>query len=460
MDHAASSRNVSGRTPSGSEEAADFIAAPSPGDFTDGVSPRPSGGLFGGEPVAPAPVDRYVCPYCGLVGTRPDGPCSRCTIEDSPQTRQATKARIGPWYVLQARNPAAPGMKWSTLLALVKKGQVTPRSVVRGPTTHQLWRLASQVRGLSREFGLCYSCGLDIPRATNQCPHCDRLQEPPPNPDVLLEPSPGTAAGASGRALGDPSAPRTAAVGASTQLASTRSPARDDAGLLSARELATAFQLDFRDPGSPTAPVVARPGAGRAVAGNGASVLVEPASHPPRRRRLRRAALVLLLLAGTGAGAMLWFTPEYRAQAVAWYEQGRNWGMAKWRQWQQSTAATTDAAPPVQSHATAEVVDRPEAPSSASATVREPPVAVKTVEPADAPKPKPTQPPPPTAAAVDESLAPDERARLLRRSAIDAEAAGDYRRAVQLYEQIRKLPREFWPSDLQLRLDAARARVN
>jgi hypothetical protein len=53
-------------------------------------------------------------------------------------------------------------MKWDTLLSLIKRGQVTANSIVRGPTTHQLWRRAAHVKGLSREFGLCYSCGEQI----------------------------------------------------------------------------------------------------------------------------------------------------------------------------------------------------------------------------------------------------------------------------------------------------------
>ena len=67
---------------------------------------------------------RYVCPFCGAVREQPDGTCARCTMESSPATRQATKSRIGPWYVLQTRNPAAPGMKFETLLAFVRKGRV------------------------------------------------------------------------------------------------------------------------------------------------------------------------------------------------------------------------------------------------------------------------------------------------------------------------------------------------
>lgn len=111
-------------------------------------------------------------------------------MQNTPQTRRVTRGRIGPWYVMQSRNPAAPGMKLDVLLGFIRKGQVTARSIVRGPTTHQFWRYAAHVKGLSREFGLCFSCGADIATESNLCPHCGKLQEPPIQPDVLLEGQP------------------------------------------------------------------------------------------------------------------------------------------------------------------------------------------------------------------------------------------------------------------------------
>lgn len=130
---------------------------------------------------------RHVCPFCGTLNETMDGPCPQCTMSNTAETRKATKSRIGPWYVLQSRNPAAPGMRYETLLGFVHKGRVKARSIVRGPTTHQLWRFACQVKGLSREFGLCYSCGGSIEHEAQLCPQCNRLQDPPADPDTFLE---------------------------------------------------------------------------------------------------------------------------------------------------------------------------------------------------------------------------------------------------------------------------------
>jgi len=135
---------------------------------------------------------RGVCPFCGTVREPPEGACPRCTMADTAETRAATRARVGPWYVLQARNPAAPGMKLELLLAFARRGQVTARSVVRGPTTHQLWRFAGNARGLSREFGLCYSCQASLEPTAAACPQCGKSQEPPADADALLDVAPPT----------------------------------------------------------------------------------------------------------------------------------------------------------------------------------------------------------------------------------------------------------------------------
>ena len=46
--------------------------------------------------------------------------------------------------------------------------------------------ICGHVKGLSREFGLCYSCGGKIEPSSTVCPQCNRLQLPPLNPNALL----------------------------------------------------------------------------------------------------------------------------------------------------------------------------------------------------------------------------------------------------------------------------------
>jgi ribosomal protein L40E len=130
---------------------------------------------------------QHVCPFCGAVSPEREGTCPRCKIDSSAASRSATKALIGPWYVLQAQNLSVPGIRFARLLELVQKGRIGPRSIVRGPTTHQFWRFAAQTRGLSREFGMCYSCGSELPSEAHTCEGCGLSQLPPKNPDVLVD---------------------------------------------------------------------------------------------------------------------------------------------------------------------------------------------------------------------------------------------------------------------------------
>ena len=196
------------------------------------------------------------------------------------------------------RNPSAPGMKYATLLALVNRGQVTPRSIVRGPTTHQLWRQAAHVRGVSREFGLCYSCGGDIERTSSVCEHCQRSQDPPVDPDILLEPRSSTNGNGNGN-------------GGSQEIY----------GQLTTHS--ARLQELRRQTLQPAGPRMdlARRSNGRVVSAmNLAAALSEESSEslePPRRRVLKVFGLVLLVAAIGGAG-FLWLRPEYQEPTFTW----------------------------------------------------------------------------------------------------------------------------------------------
>ena len=143
-------------------------------------------------PAAAGPIDAKAvttCPFCAARRPR-DGrlACPRCGLGDTPATRQSTARRLGPWFVYQSRNPAAPGMNWKTLAELVAGGSVTARSVVRGPTTGQMWRPADKVRGVSRLWGQCWKCAGPVAADADACPACRARQDLPEDVDRLLDP--------------------------------------------------------------------------------------------------------------------------------------------------------------------------------------------------------------------------------------------------------------------------------
>jgi len=390
-------------------------------------------------------------------------------------------------------------MKWETLIALIRRGAVNANSIVRGPTTHQLWKRAAQIKGLSREFGVCYSCGSRVEKNGALCPACNRLQEPPASPNDLLElrDSNGNGNGAakvapvqreiraaevalpetrpvaprapevlrdkkpakqvapaapvfsSAPLAEDVSAPAPAALlepphdseqpdGLAASL--KRQPAsanRPGDALLSAQELATAFQLDF----SPTR--------GQ-----------KPAA-PPRGRGRGRLVAALLLLA-VPLAVMMYIRPDYRRKSIQWmYEK---YDAVK----STLTSAESKAPPTPEQTSTAAA-----APKSRKTPAPPAPPVAPAAQPAamlDHAAPKPietiaklesTAPPPAEKAAENDSTEatsndPAEKARVLWRKAIDAEANQDFVEAVNCYEQIKKLPGDVQQEGLDLRLDLAK----
>ncbi|MGD0464399.1 MAG: hypothetical protein ABSB74_18095 [Tepidisphaeraceae bacterium] len=470
------------------------------------------------KPLAPV---MSVCPFCGAISEKTEGPCARCKMENSAMTRQATRARVGPWYVMQSRNPSAPGMKCSTLLALIRKGQISPRSVIRGPTTYQLWRFAARVKGISREFGLCYSCGGEVQRTSTFCARCSRSQELPPNPDALLEhetqaakavyrdvkaprpptpasverPRPETAQAEPLRPAADaqpdplrggrsqtqiPSAAETMAElaelpsphNAPSEM-QTRPRQRPQEGVLSARELAAAFSLQY----DPTMDV---PGSRRRRGGVG--------------KRLIAVAAMFVVFGGTAA--TFYYVPSLRQRIINWVQ---------------------DASPPAgASSDTHAVISPPQKPLSVQTPtwmmpppIDSPPittpVATAPKQPGDVaalsynlpPVPKPTaveqpasvvqpshdsQPASPSvatnivvpgpndartaaAAANSQKLRQsaagdlDTLAMQLRGNGLDAEHREDFAAAEYYYQQVEQLPRDHWPGDIDQLLKVAHQRV-
>jgi hypothetical protein len=522
--------------------------------MSSGISPANSRGVV---PLS-APLDlsnQFVCPYCGSVNDIAEGNCPQCTMENSPAGRKATKARIGPWYVLQKRNPAAPGMKYETLLTFVRRGRVKAHSIVRGPTTHQLWRFAAQVRGLSREFGLCYSCGSTLAADAAICPQCNRPQSLPAQPDAFLESMDGEPDPVVYRELPANAAPTDDPSGNPEQVpvenpvaeANTEDAVSPVAAAPSPEESPT--EQEFAEPpadsnsdmiipslpedlpSAPQRPTGARErlaqarrqmafgsltldpedpqdsafddGPPRPPRQIGPAFLPGPRPpDPPRRKRtwIEGAVFVVILLAAVGSG-LLYVDPHLQSVVDEWVDaELKSVGVHV------NSKPSDLKIPPVDTNAMRSPIARPVpnategsstptqlpnplppvfAPPSHTPPVIAPVVsstpalvsppaqqlgaAPVAADSSHAPVQTPAVHSPPAAAAVEDAppdVAPTPdandddpfaKARTLRRRAIDAENGGDYSTAVSLFQQIKDLPREVWPGDLELRLRAAKA---
>jgi hypothetical protein len=327
-----------------------------------------------------------VCPFCGIINETILLPCRQCGLENTSATRQATRSKIGPWFVWQARNPSAPGMNWATLMMLVEKGRVTARSVVRGPTTGQLWRYAVRVKGLSRLFGVCWHCGAQVARGaeTRACAACKRMQLPPINPDVLLE----NAAGVDGPRFAPSIRP---SGGVQGQAAAGRS--RGMVGLVAPaqpvrREVAHNAASDDDDDvesGAPESPEIdpdipvidmnevlpsgmefrafQLPGE-EAAAGAGPL----PQQQQQQQPRSRRGTLARVAIAGVITfivlAAILYLHPEVRAHYRKWWD-----GLRAWIKW------------PGSSRPAAAELDDPKASASALDFVKTAPLATPVAQP-------------------------------------------------------------------------------
>ena len=346
-----------------------------------------------------------LCPFCGALHGDIGRPCRHCGTEDTTAARAAARKRVGPWFVLQTKNLAAPGMSLPSLLGLIRQGLVTDRSVIRGPATGQLWRLASKVRGISREFGSCYGCGGDLYAADPLCPHCQRPQSLPADIDETP----------------DAPAPR-----------ADRPLPRQD--LLTPRDVAKAFSLGFT-------PAGAAPGHAA-----GASVTLDELLPPtgPIAGRGRPTALascaVAVAVVCVGWLVVHTLAGHHPAPAMA---VDLNPGLT--------------STPDVQPTRTARTVPPPSLTLDVPAV--RPALLVRHVSaPVAIPDDEPT-----TVTTAGSELAPgadavaaDDPKRLMA-AGLSAEARGDYAGAVKQYERIESLSSDEWPTDLKDRLSLARA---
>jgi hypothetical protein len=404
---------------------------------------------------------RHVCPFCGTQRETDVGPCTQCSLEDTPTTRSATRGKLGPWYVLQSRNPSAPGMNFATLMVLVQKGRVTARSVLRGPTTGQFWRHAAKVKGVSREFLLCWNCGSDIAKNARACPNCKRLQEPPLNPDVLLE-SGEFSSEELAEAMWSDQPAESSQMGAPPMPRPVPSPVDRLVSRGGVRRELPAQSFD-----APPGALPARPQRGLLNenevedlphAGLEMAVFQRP-KHPQAPRPARglvgkifKSLFVAVILAGLGVAAMCTLDEGFRLRckgfAVRHFEQARSWI--------NGGDGSNHSLPTPQGHSRADAqpvvqqrVQRPVEIPRASETPLERPTRVVT-------------PPSPSHASAVPAQPTLEQSKMrvweLWKAGVNAEKENDFAGAVKSWEAIKALPvtEDDLPMNLDARISAAK----
>jgi hypothetical protein len=112
-----------------------------------------------------------LCPYCGH--KQPLAPaCRECRGRFDAWSLQATQNDMGPWFVRNSARPHFVGCSYATLLALVRSGEVGRDTVVRGPSTRQLWTVARRAAGLAHLFGRCHACQGPVTVESPACGAC------------------------------------------------------------------------------------------------------------------------------------------------------------------------------------------------------------------------------------------------------------------------------------------------
>ncbi len=112
-----------------------------------------------------------LCPYCGNTQTRADR-CEACGGYFEPLSRQATQIAMGPWFVRDRQQPFRPGCSYETIKKMIAAGRITPTTIIRGPSTHQFWSLARNIRGISHLLGYCHNCHAHVKATDMACATC------------------------------------------------------------------------------------------------------------------------------------------------------------------------------------------------------------------------------------------------------------------------------------------------
>ncbi len=111
------------------------------------------------------------CPLCGETQYE-QSVCKQCGGKLDPDGLLLAEASFGPWYIRDEDNPFAPGMTYDLVVQKIEDKALHRFSLVRGPTTRQLWIVAKRVPGIAHLLGRCHKCDEHVDPVSIACSVC------------------------------------------------------------------------------------------------------------------------------------------------------------------------------------------------------------------------------------------------------------------------------------------------
>ncbi len=112
-----------------------------------------------------------VCPFCGELQKESEV-CQICSKLLGRGGVMLAEAEMGPWWIRREKYPFRPGLKYDLFIDHVRTGEIEMKTIIRGPTTKQLWDIAGRVQGIAHLLGRCHACGEEVKPTALSCSSC------------------------------------------------------------------------------------------------------------------------------------------------------------------------------------------------------------------------------------------------------------------------------------------------
>jgi hypothetical protein len=113
-----------------------------------------------------------VCPICGET-QQETSVCKVCSSSLDADGLLHAEGSIGPWWARDQQSPFSPGMTYDHIAELARRGDIERHTILRGPTTRQLWKVARRVPGIAHILGRCHNCGEHVDPHARACDACN-----------------------------------------------------------------------------------------------------------------------------------------------------------------------------------------------------------------------------------------------------------------------------------------------